>query len=423
MSTTRYATAALLATVALAGSTTEPTEFTANPDVGPGGNTFTDSPHFRVYDSTGTKANTTLQMLESAYTCFVHDLGWRSSGLSYNSASDTASTWYKENIYAVDSIDGGAAGVMLSDASTGLSYVQVVSADLDTASVTVHEYGHALTYHTRKWVEQTPTGAWWETLAEWFSDTFQNSDLCAAAREAYGQESGTSIISLGTVIGESHRVIVDGSADGGNYYEAWPLLSYLTANPDNYTGLGDDAVLQLNLQYDVGSGETPLHTLERLLGNETSVAAVAGRYWARMAYVDIGNDAAHRAFLEQRDTLSYGNLEGGEGSYTVKSARKPLYFGANINPITISGEGGVAVNVTSGLAFTATLAIWNTGSGSVRYVDLENGSGEATVGESEEASLVVVNTPDELIQYDPFDLTSAVKVGLDYTVKITGASL
>ncbi|KAL4907817.1 hypothetical protein BDW74DRAFT_175600 [Aspergillus multicolor] len=399
----------------------EPSEFTANPSVGGGGTTYTDSARFRIYGATGTDADTALQMLESAYTCFVTDLGWRSSGLSYNSDSDTADTWYKENVYSVSSLDGNAAGVMGSDMTVGYSYVNVVDTFLTDPSVTVHEYGHALTYHVRNWVDQTYTGAWWEPLANWFADTFMTSDLCASAREKYGQSKGTSVIELAKVIGDSYQVIVDGSTDSGNYYQSWPLLTYMTNNPDNFTGLGTDSVLQLNKQYEVGSNETPLHTLQRLIG-DTPIASVIGRYWAHMAYVDI-SDAANEVFLAQRETLTYGNLESsGSGSYKVKTARQPQYFGANINPLTVDGAGSVSVEVSSDAAFMATMAIRSTNSGDVRYVDLENGKGETTVGESEEASLVVVNTPEELIQYNPFELSSEVQVGLDYSVTITGAS-
>ncbi|KAL4938263.1 hypothetical protein BDV06DRAFT_231954 [Aspergillus oleicola] len=430
MSPTKYVAAALFAAGALAAPTqsshntsTEPSKFTANPSVGGGGDTHTDSARFRIYGATGAEAETALQMLESAYTCFVTNLGWRSSGLSYNSDSDdTADAWYKENIYSVSSIDGGAAGVMSSDYTTGYSYVQVVSDYLTDPSVTVHEYGHALTYHTKNWVDQTATGAWWEPLANWFADTFMTSDLCASARSKYSQSTGTSVIDVAKVIGDSYQVIVDGSTDTGNYYQSWPILTYITNNPDNFTGLGNDAVLQLIEKYKVGSNETPLHTLSRLVG-DTSLAKVIGRYWAHMAYVDIGSQSANEVFLQQRETLNYANLEAGsDESYTVKSARQPQYMGANINPITVSGSGNVSVTVSSQSAFTATLAIRDTDAGSVRYVDLENGKGEVTVSGSEEASLVVANTPASPIDYDAFDLSSEVTAGLDYSVTITGGS-
>ena len=61
-------------------------------------------------------------------------------------------------------------------------------------------------------------------------------------------------------------------------------------------------------------------------------------------------------------------------------------------------------------------------SGAVRYLDLANGSGQATLASGEEASLVVVNTPSALIQYDPFSIGGDAARGLDYTVHITGAT-
>ena len=39
------------------------------------------------------------------------------------------------------------------------------------------------------------------------------------------------------------------------------------------------------------------------------------------------------------------------------------------------------------------------------------------------ASLVVANTPDQVIQYNGFELTDDVTKGLDYTVKVTGATI
>jgi hypothetical protein len=62
--------------------------------------------------------------------------------------------------------------------------------------------------------------------------------------------------------------------------------------------------------------------------------------------------------------------------------------------------------------------------GSVRYVDLPNGTGQATIASNEESSLVVVNTPDALIQYDAFSTTasSPESIGLNYQVQITGAT-
>ena len=76
--------------------------------------------------------------------------------------------------------------------------------------------------------------------------------------------------------------------------------------------------------------------------------------------------------------------------------------------------------VASSAPFTATLAV-RASSSAVRYVDLDNGSGGATLASGEEASLVVVNTPAALILYDPFMISGDVSKGLDYTVEFTGA--
>lgn len=231
------------------------------------------------------------------------------------------------------------------------------------------------------------------------------------------------------MIGDSFQVLVDGSADSGNYYEAWPFLTYLTANPDEFAGIGRDTMRELFRQYDRGSNETPLHALERLLGAgsaaATTVQDVVGRYWARMAYADIGHPTAQDVFLQQRGQLNYANLDAqGSGTWQVKSARQPRYFGANIVPLTTSGAATVEVQITAsgGAPFSATLAVRDTGSGVARYVDLVDGAGSAEVAAGEEVSLVVANTPAALIQYDPFDLGSDVQAGLDYTVTISGAT-
>ncbi|KAB8201927.1 hypothetical protein BDV34DRAFT_215935 [Aspergillus parasiticus] len=405
-----------------ASSGAQPISFTANPNVGPGGASYKDSDHFRLYSSDQSNADAVLTMLEAAYSCYVGDLGWTTSGIPYNADPSTVTTLWKENVYEVNNL-GSAAGVQKSDPNTGLSWLEVVPSSLADPRVTVHEYGHALTYHSRNWVDQTATGAWWETVANWVADTFNTSPLCAKARSNYNQPTGDTMIELKKVIGDSFQVIVDGSTGSGNYYQAWPFLTYLTNNPDNYAGLGSDVVRQLFQQYEKGSNETPLHTLARV-STAVSVQEIVGRYWARMAYVDIGHTVAQEAFLNQRNGLNYANVDPqGDGVYVVKSFRKPQYMGANILPLSNAGAGNLQVSITSNGVFSATLAIRNTNTGAVRYVSLENGSGAAVMTGNEEASVVIANTPKTLYQYDAFKLTPEVQQGLDYTIKISGATV
>ena len=121
----------------------QPAEFTANPKIGGGSGPAKDSPHFRIYGATDAQSSATIKELEAAYACFVGKLGWRSPGLSYNSASNNG-PWYRTNIYGVNTL-GSAAGQMFSDARSGLSFLKVLKRSLADPKVTVHEYGHSLT--------------------------------------------------------------------------------------------------------------------------------------------------------------------------------------------------------------------------------------------------------------------------------------
>lgn len=88
------------------------------------------------------------------------------------------------------------------------------------------------------------------------------------------------------------------------------------------------------------------------------VSKVVGRYWARMAYVDIGHAQGQKLFMGMRGRLDYANLDSaGSGSYKVKSARSPKYMGANTVPL--KGTGAISVSIKAGGPFTATLAIRN----------------------------------------------------------------
>jgi hypothetical protein len=393
-----------------------PDDFVANPSVGGGTGEFTDSAHFRIWGGSASQRDGAIGELEAAYSCFVETLCWRSSGLSIKDSSDSG-PYSKMNIIGVASL-GSAGGQMFSDFGAGLSYLKVVNGYLSDPKVTVHEYGHALTYHEKGWIDQTPTGAWWETVANFVADTYMTSPLCADARSAHGQPEGNTIIELNRVIGDSYQVIVDGSAGTGNYYQAWPFFTYLTNNPDGFPGMGATGLRDMFREH-MGNNETPLHVLERV-ASPTKVQQIVGRYWARMAYLDIGHAQAQEKFLSARGGLNFANLDStGSGTYKVKASRQPRYFGSNIIPLTASGA--ISVHVTSSAPFTATLAVRASG-GAVRYVDLPDGMGETTLAAGEEASLVVVNTPAALIQYDPFSIGSDVTKGLDYTVQMTGAT-
>ncbi|KAJ4294560.1 hypothetical protein N0V90_008251 [Kalmusia sp. IMI 367209] len=378
---------------------TAPATYTSNPSIGGGANFVSESAHFRIYGTgiSSTDASKSLKIMEAAHQCFVVEQGWRTPGLSTKTGGvgKEVGPWYKMNIYGVKESDiPGAAAQTWTDANAGLEFLKVVP----------------------------KTGAWWETIANFIADLYISTPLCTAAKTSVGLPSiEDSIIELKKVIGDSFQVIVDGTSGSGNYYQAWPFLSYITNNPDNYAGLGKTVLLDMIRKYSLGSNETPLHSLSRLLGGDVTIQKVVGRYWARMAYVDIGHAKAQKAFDSQRKSLNYANLDSnGNGKYTVKSARAPRYMGANIVPLKASGST-VTVAITANTnTYTATLAV--KGSGTTRYVDFVSGSASVTLGSGEEVSLVVANTPT-LVLYDPFSIPADVNKGLAYSVQISGATV
>ncbi|WP_347332227.1 cellulose binding domain-containing protein [Marinimicrobium locisalis] len=367
-----------------------------------------------------------LDHLEAAYECFVNEWGFRSTGLSVHTDDGP---YYKMNLYSTTTLNAG--GAMGANAGMGLSFIEFRDNALSRPETAVHEFGHSLTYTDYNWVDQGATGAWWEAVANWVADTYNTDALCEDVRASKGlPRNRDTIINLDTNIASSHLTIVSTS----NYYQAWPLLTYLTNNPDHYPGIGRMAVPDLFSNHR-RNNETPLHVLQRLV-SPVSVQQVIGRYWARMAYLDIGHSKAQARYLNERNnpafrSRAYTNLDAlGDGVYRVRPDREPAYAGANITPLHVTGDGQVNVQITNlgnGLSdsdFTATLSIRNTRSGNVRYVDLVGGAGSAMVGNDEEVSLVVANTPQSLYQYDAFQSTesSPESIGLRYDADIEGAA-
>lgn len=79
----------------------------------------------------------------------------------------------------------------------------------------------------------------------------------------------------------------------------------------------------MGVQSEENSNETPLHTLQRVAGNNT-IAEIVGRYWARITYLDINrSQQAQQVFLAPRGSINYANTDssGSSGSYTVNSGR------------------------------------------------------------------------------------------------------
>jgi hypothetical protein len=123
---------------------------------------------------------------------------------------------------------------------------------------------------------------------------------------------------------------------------------------------------------------------------------VVVRYWARMAYVDIGHKRMQAAFQETRKSSNYANLDSqGSGKYRVKTASQPRYMGASIIPLKGTGAITASMTVAGNALFIGTLAI--SGSSGVKYLDVKKYTVETIVGSREEATLVIANTSSALV--------------------------
>lgn len=134
--------------------------FTADPSAGReiGVTTYKDSAHFRFYARDLSKADKVLQMMEGVYSCFVVELGWRSTGLSNNLPYNAAGPFKKTNVYSDPALESSAEdGYMGVDGPTAMSWLAICPSDI-LSGATTHEYGHALHYHQQTWVDQERTG-------------------------------------------------------------------------------------------------------------------------------------------------------------------------------------------------------------------------------------------------------------------------
>lgn len=385
---------------------------------------FKDSNRFRLYYGSGSKLGPKgnlgthsdadvakiLAHMEKVYDVFVTDRGFKSPAQSVHASRPGL---FKINIYSVTDIDAG--GFMGYNGTAGLSYLVMRSNLLNVDNISTHEFGHGITLAEAIWIDKARTGAWWETVAQWFADAY------------IYPLNGNSEFNVNAAHVGSNLTIVHKD----NLYEAWPFLTYLTSNPDAYSNLGRNAIRTLIRAHQ--DQETPLHSLARLV-QPVSVQSLVGRYRARMAYGDIGHPLIQQQVLNAQRNSSfraqaYRNLEAIDSTtYRVVSSRKPQYMGSNVIPLTASGTGQISIQVTNlgnGLSdsnFTAVVAI-KASNNSVRYVDLANGSGSFQLASGEESSLVVTNTPNNLYQYNAFESTSSSpeSVGLNYQVQIVGA--
>ncbi|PNS15229.1 hypothetical protein CAC42_8230 [Sphaceloma murrayae] len=389
------------------------------------------SPHFTIWNSTEEDTKIGLQIVEATYDCFVNQQGWRNPGVSIYDDPETG-PFYKVNIFTTPNVpSAGASGVATGDYNTGLGFFFLIPEVVNNSGTPSHEFGHVLTWAQNQWWNQSRAMGWAETIAQYVSMAYQVHPICASSRAAYNQSSGWGFWPFYPAVytSYSYNTLID-STSPGNEYQAWPWLFYLHDNPDAYPSLGPNTMLNLFKAYKVNSNETPFHTLSRVAAPQTSQDLVA-RYWARMAFVDFTTtDYWQYVWNVTRHRLDYNNtLLESEGVWRVQEAKRPLYMGASIVPLNVTG-GEVSLRVDASAVFTATLAV-RSSDNTVKYTVLSNTTAKGSaafaqrvsvaVGTGQEAMLVVANTPNDLLLYETHDLSGSVAVGLDWSATISGA--
>lgn len=398
-----------------------------------------DSAHFRIYlgsETTEAQAVEGLKPLEAAYDCFVGRLGFNSSGLNQYGTPEKG-PYYKSDFSMVSALPFGADfdGYASYDIPTGRATVRIKNGYM-TPYLSVHEYGHVLHWHqglNNAWARIPNCQPWNEALANWVADVYLTSgdDVCGPSRAKFNASGGDSNFDPFKVVGESYLSIVDASdRTKGNPYQAWPIFEYLFRNPDNIEGLGRDVVpAMLRATPDVGTDETPLHALQRVLGGSAKVQDVVAKYWARMANGDIGHPTIQRYMLENKQFLNMYNFPtpAENGTFKISPERAPQYMGATMGKLVMAdGATRADVKVTPAnatMGFTAMFSVLDSATNQVRYQTLEGGSGSVELAKTEDATLVVVNTPATLLKYNAgiLNMTEAART-LDFSVTMTGAT-
>ncbi|KAJ0164168.1 hypothetical protein CTA2_1605 [Colletotrichum tanaceti] len=402
-----------------------PASFEPQTKAGPGGTNVVDSARFSLFDWPEAYRQETTAALEGAYNCFVDVFRFRSPALSIAQPTDDG-PYYRTNVYAKP--DVSLDGLMGYDTASGFAWVEVRNTSIPDITKTLNVYSRVLMYHQRTWVSKRRTTAWGQLLTVWFPETYLTSSICKASRELVQQKEGRTNFDVHKIIGNSYQSLIDATEGTGNHYQAWPFITYLSNNPDGIGSVSKQTVVELFKSYR--DHEDPFVTLDRAVQGAATAIDLVSLYWARMAYVDIGHDQAQQVFFEAkaRNAINFANVDVVEGGYKVKPGRAPVYLGANIIPLQkgpthYKGDTVIEVDLKAKGTYQAFLSMKAPGR-PLRWVQVRNNTATAAVKNDEEISLVVVNAPEKLLDYDPTKIkgTDAGK-WLDYAFTLTGATV
>lgn len=388
------------------------------------GYNYYESEHFQfIWGNSGDSSRVTTEFLEGnaknledCWDVYMTDLEMEAPSQSVN-LSLRDGNHYKTNIYISGTgLDGMTDDwAYMSYDSGGFAYMFccVDSMQYNPPSwVLPHEFGHVVTAHQLGWNSNKYSYAWWEAMGNWFREQYLYSDYST-------DETGHGTDFFETYLKNSSLTF----PCGRDYYAAWPFLQYLTENPDNLAGYGNDFVKTMLQEGQVD--EYPFDMVDRLA--EADMKDTLGHFAKHMAGLDFENGDAYRARLNE--LLSAGSwnwqqiytmlepVAGIEGLYKVPTERAPQYAGLNIVPLNVMGS-----EISVGLIGTGedengetpdnwrACIVQQLSDGTCVYSDLFGATNDDYTTVAVEANLsaaylTVIATPD---------LDTVTKVGLPY---------
>ncbi len=377
-------------------------------------------------------------ILERSWDLHIGKLGMTAPTTSVSSSYDQT-TPYKVNVVlmgtGVPEYDYGWAFAGLDKHE--YPYLMCGPDALKFDTVVAHEFGHAVHYAqcNNGWVNNNYLGPWWEGIANWFAEQYM-----------YEYADTVSGINKTDLAVNYLRATHLTKMNGRGYYEAWPILQYLTENPDGFDNYGTNFVHTL-LAYKPSSTDVMFWEVLDACNGDVSVYDTVGAYASHMATMDFEHKDDYNDKIESYMSIPtlfwqqrYTMLEelGESGEYVVPVEKTPQAMGYNIIPLDFTaGEVSVTLNAMTdveGAGWRARL-VKESSSGTTTYSDLfkEGETMSITASSTDELYLTVAATPtlDSMTRHTITGWTEAShetnmpyedKLQYPYSVTLTGAT-
>lgn len=337
-------------------------------------------------------------VLENCWALYVEKMGMEPTSTSVNYNGDKT-TQYKTNVilmgtgvthYDLGANEWGAYG---SVDSAGYPYFMCCLAAMDSPTVVAHEFGHAVHYAQgdNAWKDNIFLGPWFEAVANWFAEQYIYEYLPGDTQLSHLYFRETALTKM----------------NGRGYYEAWPILQYLTEDPDN-TGVYGRTFVRKLLGTNLGSTNVLFWEVLDNANGDLSVKDTVGMYASHTATMDFANKTlynkrinnfynGHYFYWQQRYTVPE-KLGNEENTYVVPTERAPQGMAFNIIPLEVTGsEVTVTLNpMTSieGADWRARLVKETNGVTSYSELFKANETMSMDVSAGDEVYLSVAATPD-----------------------------